>query len=123
MATVDRVEDLKVYSKSMELGRSVWTICGRFDYWQSRTIGYQFIRSTDSISANISEGFGRFHFKDNARFCYMARGSLFESTTWLAKAHERDIISTEQYDALMKDFVELRMMLNGYIRSLLERSS
>ena len=58
------------------------------------TIGKQLVRSADSIAANISEGFGRYHFKDSKRFYYISRGSLFETKTWLEKSktdHRRNI--------------------------------
>jgi len=44
-------------------------------------MGDQFIRSIDSITANIAEGFGRFHFLDRRKFYYNARGSLLEAIT------------------------------------------
>ncbi|MBA4411197.1 MAG: four helix bundle protein [Bacteroidota bacterium] len=45
-----------------------------------KTIGAQFIEAADSISANIAEGFGRYHKKDKIKFYYYSRGSTFEST-------------------------------------------
>jgi four helix bundle protein len=51
------------------------------------TIGKQLVKSTDSISAIISEGFGRYHFLENKNFCFYAHGSLFETKTWITKAH------------------------------------
>lgn len=48
----------------MEIGEKVWKIVNAWDYFAKDTIGKQLIRSTDSIAANISEGFGRYHYKD-----------------------------------------------------------
>ena len=44
-----------------------------------RTVGYQIIRSADSIAANIAEGYGRYSPKDKANFYRYSRGS-FEET-------------------------------------------
>ena len=74
------------------------------------------IRSSDSVSANISEGFGRFYFKDSKVFLYHARGSLFETKTWLKKAHERNLIDKEQYDELEERYTKLAVKLNNYIK-------
>jgi len=66
--------------------------CYKWDFFAKDTIGKQFVKLTDSIAANISEGFGRFFYKENRQFGYYARGSLFETTTWLTKAHNRKLI-------------------------------
>jgi four helix bundle protein len=61
-----------------------------------RTIGYQIIRSADSISANISEGYGRFTPADRKLFYRYARDSFEETKTWLRKLIRRKIVN--QYD-------------------------
>ncbi|HJN06976.1 MAG TPA: four helix bundle protein, partial [Bacteroidales bacterium] len=58
------LEELRVYELSMELGDNVWSIVERWNYFQKDTVGKQLVRSADSIAANLSEGFGRFHFKE-----------------------------------------------------------
>jgi four helix bundle protein len=49
----------------------------------------QLIKAIDSVAANLSEGFGRYFYKENRQFCYYSRGSLFETKTWLRKAFNR----------------------------------
>ncbi|HEY8936911.1 MAG TPA: four helix bundle protein, partial [Cyclobacteriaceae bacterium] len=92
------LEDLKVYAFSMELGEDVWKIIQAWDYFQKDTIGKQLIRTVDSVAANISEGYGRYHFKDSKNF-YYSRGSLFETKTWITKAYQRNLLSAEQHNA------------------------
>ncbi len=57
--------DLKVYQLSMEIGEQVWSLVMPWDYFAKDTVGKQVVRSADSIAANISEGFGRYSYKDN----------------------------------------------------------
>jgi four helix bundle protein len=58
------LKNLVVYQLACEIGDKSWPIYDRLD-WQIRKImGDQFIRSADSISANIAEGYGRFHYLD-----------------------------------------------------------
>ena len=84
-----RVEDLEVYKLAAELADKVWYICIRWDYFSKDTIGKQLVRAADSISANLAEGHGRYHFNDRLNFCYFARGSLEETKSWISKATRR----------------------------------
>lgn len=76
-----RLEDLEVYQLSMELGENVWNIVITWNFLSQDTIGKQLICSTDSIAANIAEGYGHFSYKENKLFCYYSRGSILETKT------------------------------------------
>jgi len=102
----------------MEIGEKVWTIVDVWDDISKRTIGMQLIRSADSIAANISEGFGRYHYKEAKQFSYYARGSLFETKTWLTKAKKRNLIKPDQFTNLTKQIDVLGIKLNNYIKSI-----
>jgi four helix bundle protein len=80
-------------------------------------MGDQSIRSTDSVGANIAEGYGRFHYLDKIRFYYNARGSLFESKHWLDLFYEREIIGKEKYFELIELYREIVKGLNGLINA------
>ena len=112
------LEDLKVYNLSMELGERVWSHVEKWNYFQKDTIGKQLVRAVDSIAANLSEGYGRYHFKENRNFSYYSRGSLYETKTWLAKAHHRKLISDGEFPKLISDIELIGKMLNGYIKSI-----
>jgi len=60
--------DLSSYKLSYDLSNLVWDIVIEWDYFAKDTIGKQFVRSVDSISANIAEGFGRYSKKDKIHF-------------------------------------------------------
>jgi len=70
------------------------------------------------MAANLSEGYGRFHFKENKQYGYYSRGSLFETKTWLAKAAKRNLISPETHAGLERYLNTLGRMLNAYITSI-----
>jgi four helix bundle protein len=112
------LNDLEIYREAMRLGEIVWAWVAEWDFLAKDTVGRQFIRSTDSIAANISEGHGRYHYKDNQKFCYYSRGSLVESQTWLEKAANRNLVDTEQARQLYRDLESLRKRLNSYINSI-----
>lgn len=71
------IEELEVYRLAMEMGERVWRIVERWDFFAKDTVGKQWVRTADSVAANLSEGFGRFSFKENRQFGYYSRGSLF----------------------------------------------
>jgi len=115
---IKNLEEFRAYQLAMDLGKSVWEIVNGWDYFSKDTIGKQLVRSTDSIAANLSEGLGRFHYKETRNFCYYARGSLFETRTWLTKAMNRDLITQIQFNEFIKDIDNLGIKINNYINSL-----
>lgn len=113
-----KLEDLKVYKKAMQIGDWVWAIVAEWKYFEKDTIGKQWTRSADSIVANILEGHGRYHYKENKKFCYYSRGSLKETITWLEKAHKRKLVTPTRYEFLLNHLQQTLKMLNGYIKSI-----
>jgi four helix bundle protein len=111
-----KLEELKVYELSMDIGEAVWSIVIKWDFFAKDTVGKQLVRSVDSIAANLSEGFGRYHFNENKHFCYYARGSLFETKTWLKKANDRSLIENQIYEKMIKDLDSISLKLNNYIK-------
>jgi four helix bundle protein len=65
-----KMEELQVYNLSMEMAEKIWLIVVEWDYFAKDTIGKQLVRAADSIAANLSEGFSRYHFKENINFSY-----------------------------------------------------
>ena len=78
----------------------------------------QIRRSSLSIPANIAEGYGRFYYQDNVRFCYTARGSLEETLSHLVFSFEAGFIPDPLYKELSTEGDEIERMLNGYIAYL-----
>ena len=103
----------------MEIGGKIWGLVERWDYFSKGTVGKQLVRASDSVSANISEGFGRFHFKETRQFSYFARGSLYETKTWLTKGYQRKLIQRHRIcQSLLRDIDILGVKLNNYIKSI-----
>ncbi len=73
---VMKLEELQVYSLSMEMAEKIWNIVIEWDYFAKDTIGRQLVKAADSIAANLSEGYGRYHYRENINFSYYSRGSL-----------------------------------------------
>ncbi len=114
---ITKLEDFKAYNLAMAIGEDVWNIVTPWSYFEKDTVGKQFVRAADSIAANLSEGLGRYHFKESKNFSYYSRGSLFESKTWLTKSKNRNLISS-QFEKIRADIETLGKMINGYINSI-----
>ncbi|MDO9185694.1 MAG: four helix bundle protein [Bacteroidota bacterium] len=117
-----RLEELEVYQLSMEFGENIWDIAINWSFLAQDTIGKQMIRSSDSIAANIAEGYGRFHYKENKQFCYYSRGSVLETKTWLRKANSRKLITEDQHSLFITKLETIHIKLNAYIKSIGKQS-
>jgi four helix bundle protein len=113
-----KLEELQVYQLAMELAERIWNIVIQWDYFAKDTVGRQLVKAADSVAANLSEGYGRFFYKENKQFCYYSRGSLYETKTWLTKAWNRKLINSESFHTFQKDLDTIAIKLNNYIKSI-----
>lgn len=112
-----KLEELKVYQESMELGEKVWNLVIKWDNFSKDTMGKQLVKAADSIAANLSEGFGRYHFREKKNFGYYSRGSLYETKTWITKANNRGLIGDKVYNQYVGVINDIGVRLNNYIKA------
>jgi len=113
-----KLEDLVVYQLAMEIGDEIYFLVEKWDNFHKWTIGKQLIEAADSIAANISEGYGRYFYKENRQFQYYSRGSQSETKTWVTKARNRMHIDEATYNSLLSKLDELGKRHNSYIQSI-----
>lgn len=111
-------EDLDVYRLAENLGDRIWEIVITWSNFAQNALEYQLVKSADGIGANIAEGFGRFHFKENRQFSRIARGSLYETRHWLRRAYKRGLLEEKAVYELRELLEELAPRLNAYIKSI-----
>lgn len=117
------LEELRVFKLTMVLGEQIWNVVSGWNYFEKDTIGKQLVRAADSIAANLSEGFGRFHYKEAKNFGYYSRGSLYETKTWLTKANNRNLLNNDQFKGFMENINIIGKMLNKYISSIGQKNT
>ncbi|MBI4009182.1 four helix bundle protein [Candidatus Roizmanbacteria bacterium] len=116
------LEKLDTYKLARRLGSIVWGIFNLFDRETRRLFGYQFVEATDSIAANIAEGYGRFHYLDKVKFYYNARGSLLESRHWFDITIQRVKLGNKNLiNNYLTCYKEVRLTLNGLINSAMRQ--
>lgn len=113
-----RLEELEVYQSAMEVGEKVWVIVAGWNFFAKDTVGKQWVRAVDSVAANLSEGFGRFHYKETKQYGYYSRGSLFATKTWLTKARNRSLALEEDFRKLSASLDTIGRRLNAYMKSI-----
>ncbi|MEA1986836.1 MAG: four helix bundle protein [Candidatus Marinimicrobia bacterium] len=106
---------MDVYRLAEKLSDEIWNDFDKWDRKVKNTIGYQIIRASDSIAANIAEGYGRFTPPDRRKFYFYSRGSFEETKCWLRKLIRRDIITGTKTEVYKKIIDELGPKLNAFI--------
>ena len=112
------LDKLEAYQLARELSHFAWQVYEKLNWEDKKIMGYQFVESTDSVGANIAEGYGRFHYLEKAKFYYNARGSLLESRHWLDLLVERDKLLKTDKSEYIDIYKNSRPMLNGLIRAI-----
>ncbi len=110
------LNDIDAYRDSFHLSTYVWNVIDAWDYFAKDTVGKQFVKSVDSISANIAEGFGRYTKKDKVMFYRYSYGSIIESLDWNEKAERRMLITKVQYDHIFKTLKSLPRAVHQLIK-------
>ncbi len=111
-----RLNDIKAYKIALNLSNYIWTIVLRWNYFPRDTVGKQFVRAVDSISANLAEGFGRYSKKDKIKFYRYSCGSIKESLDWNEKARARKLIISKDYRYILRMLQCLPREINHLIR-------
>ncbi|MEE8207348.1 MAG: four helix bundle protein [Nitrosomonadaceae bacterium] len=116
-----KLEDLSAYRKSRDLANCIWKIVSEWDYFNKDAFGKQFVRATDSISANIAEGFGRHFKKEKIHFYHYARGSTLETLDWFNKAKVRNLLVEQQIQYIENVLSEMPKEINNLINYTIDK--
>lgn len=118
MAKVVNFTDLIVWQKAHQLMLDVYKFTEFLPVSEKYNRVTQVQRSASSISANIAEGFGRYHYQENIQFCRQARGSLEETVSHILAAKDLHQAPEDKCHQLFAQCDEARILLNGYINSI-----
>lgn len=111
-------EELECWKKAALLRRNLSVLVKTFPSEEKFRLIDQIIRASRSVTANIAEGYGRFHYQEYAQFCRHSRGSLFEIIDHLIVAEEEKYITENQLKQFKMDIQECCAILNGFINYL-----
>ena len=121
MSSIKSFEDLECWKSARELRMFVaQNIIPRFSIEEKYALTSQLRRSSRSVSDNIAEGYGRFHYQENIQFCRIARGSLCESLNQVITAKDENYIEEDLLKQFRERFERTKAILNGYINYLVK---
>nr|CAJ74007.1 conserved hypothetical protein [Candidatus Kuenenia stuttgartiensis] len=119
--TKSTFETLEVWKKARELRKEISILTKALPSDERFRLADQLVRASRSVTANIAEGHGRYHFQENIQFCRQARGSLYEVLDHLTVALDENYISEEEFNILKTKIFVVIKILNGYISYLKKR--
>jgi len=113
-------EDLKVWQLGREIRSEIFELVKRFPKVETYRLSDQMIRSSRSVTDQIAEGYGRYHYQENIQYCRQARGSAYELKNQLITALDCKYINDVEFQAFSSKTVRCIKMINGYINYLIK---
>ena len=117
--TVMNLDKLEVWVRAKDFAVAIYKeVIPFLPASEKYNLADQLKRAATSIPANVAEGHGRFHFLDNVRFCYIARGSLTEVQSHLSLGKELGFLPDAVYNQMTLQAESIGKQLNNYIAYL-----
>jgi len=118
MSKIESFEDLFVYQKAREFSRKIAKLIKELPESEKFKLKDQMTRARRSITNNIAEGYGRFHYQENIQYCRQSRGSICEVVDDLIECFDENYIDENKCHSLKDEAYSLMKILNKYIAYL-----
>ena len=115
MPKIESFEDLYVYQKAREFSRKIAEIVKNLPEKERNKLKDQMTRARRSITNNIAEGYGRFHYQENIQYCRQSRGSICEIIDDLIECFDEKYIDENSFLSMKQEGYSLMKILNNYI--------
>src|SRR6185295_13768057 len=114
-------EDLEVYKAAREFRKSMYAVSRRLPSIEKFELASQIRRAAVSLTNNIAEGHGRWHWLEHIKFILNSRGSLEELMDDLNVCEDEKYLPSDELVKLREDGWRVLRLLNGYLRFLRNR--
>lgn len=114
---VKSFEDLYVYKLARDFRRAIVSLAKNLPSDERFNLSMQMRRAALSVTSNVAEGVGRYHYQENIQFCRQSRGSITELIDDLNACFDEGYIDQETCEDYKKRAYELIRVLNSYIAS------
>ena len=116
-------EDLEIYKAAREFRKAMYAVSRCRPGSEKYELGRQIRRAAVSLTNNMAEGDGRFHYPDQIRFFLHSRGSLEELVDDLNVCLDENYLSVEEIEKLKEQARAVLMLINGCLGHLRSRST
>lgn len=116
-------EELEAYKAAREFRKAVYQVIKKLPEEEKYNLCSQMRRAATSLTNNIAEGHGRYHWQENIQFCRQARGSLSELIDDLNICLDEQYFPAEDLNAMKEEAYRVKKLLNGYIAYLKKRKA
>jgi four helix bundle protein len=114
-------EDLEVYKKARQFRTAMYGVTRRLPSFQKYELASQIRRAAVSLTNDIAEGHGRFHYLEQLKFLFQARGSLQELIDDLNVCEDENYLPEPEVGRLKGQAKEVQRLISGYARYLRSR--
>src|ERR1700730_3472463 len=114
-------EDLDVYKAAREFRKAMYRVGRRLPEFEKYELGRQIRRAAASLTNNMAEGHGRFHYPDQIRFFLHSRGSLEELVDDVNVCLDEEYLPADEVAVLKEQSLTVLTLLNGHLRHLRSR--
>ena len=121
--TIRSFEDLECWKLGREVRVKINELTKLFPKDETYGLSQHLKKTARSITNNIAEGYGRFHFQENIQFCRISRGSAYEALDQLLEAKDAEFITESDLSTIRELINRFLKLLNGYINYLKKASS
>jgi|SaaInlStandDraft_5_1057022.scaffolds.fasta_scaffold340859_1 four helix bundle protein len=112
--------DLDIWKLGHEIRKDIYKITDKLPKSEEYNLKSQSRRSSCSISSNIAEGHGRYHYQENIQYCRQARGSLDETRDHLLAIGGLYENLKDESAIIINKCLLLKPKINGYISFLVD---
>jgi four helix bundle protein len=116
-------EQLELWKEARKLRLEIYELTKKLPAEEKFVLLPQMRRAVLSVTNNIAEGHGRFHYQENAQFLRLARGSVEELLDDLTLCEDQQYATPEFLMQLREQIASVERLLNGYIRYLLNQKN
>lgn len=120
---INHFTDIEAWKLARKLRIAVYRVIKKLPVEERYDLASQLRRAAISCTANIAEGYGRFHFQENIQFCRISRGSMYETQDHMITCLDNEYIDKENYKSIWGLTENAIRVLDGYIRYLKKQHS
>ena len=101
----------------------MYAVARKLPDFEKYELGRQIRRASVSVTNNIAEGHGRYHYLEEIKFELQSRGSLAELVDDLNVCEDEGYLPSPEVANLKELAREVQRLINGYIRFLRQRKA